>query len=194
LFETEDPSINISNMPHGPDIRENTSERFRVTVSNEQSSHPINRRRLMEAVRLVLGGTKLKSATISLAIVDDETIHDLNRRFLAHDYPTDVLSFVLDEQDGHLEGEIVLSADTAAAEARDVGWAAADEQLLYVIHGTLHLIGLCDGSESESRQMRAAEEFYLRECGVALPSLGPLASEERTASQPAGGQGGTSAR
>jgi probable rRNA maturation factor len=181
-------------MPQGPSTRDNSSERFRVSISNEQSSHPINRRRLMEAVRLVLSGTKLKSATISIAVVDDETIHDLNRRFLAHDYPTDVLSFVLAEKEGHLEGEIVLSADTAAAESLEAGWPAADEQLLYVIHGVLHLVGLRDSSEAEARQMRAAEEFYLRECGVELPAGWQLASDAPAATHPAGGPGGTSAR
>ena len=37
------------------------------------------------------------SATISLAVVDDDTIHELNRRHLDHDWPTDVLSFVLED-------------------------------------------------------------------------------------------------
>ena len=61
-----------------------------------------------------------------------------------HDWPTDVLSFVLDDDDGHLEGEVIISADTAAAAAAEVGWPAAAEQLLYVIHGMLHLVGYRD--------------------------------------------------
>ena len=44
-----------------------------------------------------------------MAVVDDPTIHELNRRFLAHDYPTDVLSFVLEESAEALEGEIIVS-------------------------------------------------------------------------------------
>ena len=40
-------------------------------------------------------------------------MHELNREYLNHDYPTDVLSFVLDRQDDELQGEIIVSADTA---------------------------------------------------------------------------------
>jgi probable rRNA maturation factor len=123
----------------------------------------------VEAARGVLRDSKFTSATISLAVVDDETIHELNRRYLAHDWPTDVLSFVLDERAGHLEGEIVISADTAASSAAEIGWSPAAEQLLYIIHGALHLVGYDDKTAAGADEMRAAEEGYLRRFGHALP-------------------------
>ena len=52
------------------------------------------------AVRSVLGRVAYESATVSVAIVDDPTIHGLNRQYLEHDYPTDVLSFVLEDDGG----------------------------------------------------------------------------------------------
>ena len=94
-----------------------------------------------------MADSNFDSARLSLAVVDDPTIHELNRRHLNHDWPTDVLSFVLEERDGHLEGEVILSADTAAAAATEVGWPAAAEQLLYVIHGMLHLVGYRDKTD-----------------------------------------------
>jgi probable rRNA maturation factor len=77
-----------------------------------------------------------------------------------------VLSFALDERDGHLEGEVVLSADAAAAAAAEGGWPAADEQLLYAIHGMLHLVGHRDDSVAGAAAMREAERRYLSQCGV----------------------------
>jgi len=152
-------------MAHGSAARDISRNGFELSLANQQSVHAVDKGRLLKAARRVLVDSKFDSATISLAVVDDPTIHALNRRFLDHDWPTDVLSFVLDERDGHLNGEVVISADTAAA-ASDGHWTPADEQLLYVIHGMLHLVGLDDQSETDVRKMRAAERYYLRECGV----------------------------
>jgi probable rRNA maturation factor len=153
-------------MQHGSPISHNLSSSFAVSLANEQSAHPVDAARLQAAVRSVLADSRYASAAISVAVVDDATIHELNRRYLEHDWPTDVLSFVFDERDGHLEGEVVISADTAATAAAEAGWSAAEEQLLYVIHGTLHLMGLDDQTADEAAEMRAAEAKYLRRLGV----------------------------
>jgi probable rRNA maturation factor len=107
-----------------------------------------------------------QAASISLVVVDDPTIHDLNRRYLDHDYPTDVLSFPLEDRGDYLEGEVVASADTAAREALNQGCTAADELTLYIIHGLLHLVGYRDKSAEEASRMRAAEKHYLNQAGI----------------------------
>ena len=145
-------------------------ESFRISLANEQATHTVDEGQLIAAARAVLRDSAYSSADISLAIVDDETIHQLNRQYLGHDYPTDVLSFVLDERDGHLEGEVIISADTAASEAAEAGWPAAAEQLLYVTHGSLHLVGYRDKSTADAEQMRAAEKRYLSEFGYRAPA------------------------
>jgi probable rRNA maturation factor len=143
---------------------------FDISLANEQAAHTVDESKLIDAARAVLADSGYSSATISLAVVDDETIHELNRRYLAHDYPTDVLSFVLDDRDGHLNGEVILSADTAAAEAAEIGWPAAAEQVLYVIHGMLHLVGYRDKLPADAARMREAERRYLSHCGIASPT------------------------
>lgn len=140
-----------------------------IEINVLAARHWIDAERLVEAAREVLRGEGIDRAAISLAVVDDPTIHDLNRRHLRHDYATDVLSFVLDDSGGRLEGEVIVSADTAESAAREFGWLAADELLLYVIHGALHLAGH-DDQDSESRnQMRQKETEYLRRLGVERP-------------------------
>jgi probable rRNA maturation factor len=153
-------------MSHGSSISHKHSTGFAVSLANEQSNHQVDAQRLQAAVRAVLADSEFTSAAISVAVVDDATIHELNRRYLEHDWPTDVLSFVLEDRDGHLEGEVVLSAETAAAAAEEAGWSAAEEQLLYVIHGTLHLIGWDDQAEEDAAQMHAAERKYLNKLGI----------------------------
>src|SRR5205823_3325871 len=87
----------------------------------------------------------------------------LNHRYLNHDWPTDVLSFLLEQRESHLEGEVIISADTAAAVAAEIGTTAENEQLLYIVHGMLHLVGYRDKSAAEVQEMRAAEARYLRQ-------------------------------
>jgi probable rRNA maturation factor len=155
-------------MMNRPAKSNDRSGQFQVTVANEQSRHSVDEPRLCDAVRAVLRDSEFASASISIAVVDDATIHELNRRYLEHDWPTDVLSFVLDQQNGHLEGEVIISADTAVSAAEEIGWPAAAEQLLYVIHGTLHLVGYDDKSPRECEAMRSAEATYLRHFGYEL--------------------------
>lgn len=157
-------------MAHGTVAHDRAESGFELSLANEQSAHDVDGRRLMDAARRVLAGSRFTSAKISLAIVDDAAIHALNRQYLQHDWPTDVLSFVLDAAGTHLRGEVVLSAETAARTAAEGGWPPADEQLLYVIHGVLHLVGLDDQSQADTRNMRAAEKYYLEECGIELPA------------------------
>jgi probable rRNA maturation factor len=184
-------------MAHGTPARDASRHGFELSLANQQSAHAVDEGALLAAARRVLTDSKFTSATISLAVVDDATIHTLNRQFLEHDYPTDVLSFVLDTDGAHLNGEVVLSADTAATAAAEEGWPAGHEQMLYVIHGVLHLVGLDDQSEADSRNMRAAERFYLQECGVEVPDgfRGLPTTQESTQEPGAGesGRGGTHA-
>ena len=134
---------------------------IKVEIANEQSVHVCDSDLLRQAVRIVLDGESVDHADVSVAIVDDATIHLLNRKYLQHDYATDVLSFLLSSPGEPLEGEIIVSVETAAREAVRYGWNKDDELLLYLIHGTLHLVGYEDASDDERTDMRAKERRYL---------------------------------
>jgi len=121
--------------------------------------------RLAEAVRAVLQGEGIAAGEISVAVVDAATMHDLNRRHLAHDYPTDVLSFLLERAADSLEGEIIVSADEAALNAPKFGVSPESELLLYAIHGALHLCGYDDLEESAASVMRERERHWLAMLG-----------------------------
>jgi len=105
---------------------------------------------------------------ISLAVIDDPSMHRLNRQHLQHDYPTDVLSFVFEAEDT-LEGEVIVSADTAKRVAIEYEWLAESELLLYFIHGTLHLVGHDDHEDDARQIMRDKESHYLKSIGIQPP-------------------------
>lgn len=127
---------------------------------------PVDEGRLKAAVAGVLEEAAIDDATISLAIVDDPTIHDLNRRYLQHDYATDVLSFVLERTETRLEGEVIVSSETAVSQSRRWGWAGEDELLLYVIHGMLHMVGVADATPEDREEMRRREGKCLANFGL----------------------------
>jgi probable rRNA maturation factor len=112
-----------------------------------------------DAIRLVLRGEGIHNAVISCAIVGDAEIHSLNRRFLQHDYPTDIITFPL--EDSPLEAELVISADTARRQAREYRVTMREECARLAIHGVLHLCGFDDVSENDRQVMKTREEFYL---------------------------------
>jgi probable rRNA maturation factor len=140
---------------------------FEVYVADEQTAIDVDLDRLRAAVESILSDAGIRIAEISLALVDDPTLHRLNREFLKHDYPTDVLSFVLERGEDSLEGEVVVSTDFAARSAAEYGWPPADEVLLYVIHGTLHLVGYDDLKPELEAEMRDRERHYLEQFGLA---------------------------
>ena len=142
---------------------------LKIEIANEQDSLSVDAERLRQAALAVLRDAGVEASELSIAVVDDPTIHDLNRRFLEHDYPTDVLSFLLERDGSRLEGEIVVSADTATREAARLGWPAGDELLLYVVHGTLHLVGYDDVTDELRAEMRAAEKRHLTALGLQPP-------------------------
>ena len=115
-----------------------------IECNNRQTTHLVEESRLIQAAKRILADAQITTGEISLAIVDDPRMHELNRQYLQHDYPTDVLSFILEEDEGFLDGEVIVSADYAAREAAQFGWSTDDELLLYVIHGLLHLVGYDD--------------------------------------------------
>ncbi len=144
----------------------------RVSIACPQEQVPVDRGRMREIVRAVLNGEHISEAEISLAFVDNPTIHQLNKRYLNHDEPTDVLSFPLSEPSAKkLTGELVIGAEVALAEATDRGHDVQAELALYVIHGLLHLCGYHDKSDSSAKEMRERERFYLKILG--MPDISP---------------------
>jgi probable rRNA maturation factor len=142
--------------------------RFRIEVADEQTVLPVAPRRLKQAVRRVLQGEGMTAAVVSIAVVDNAAIRQLNARYLGHDYATDALSFVLEAAEGRVEGQIVVSAETAAARAAEFHWGAEEELLLYVVHAALHLVGYDDTTPAAAARMRRREADYLAQMGVSV--------------------------
>ncbi len=122
---------------------------------------------VQNAVTVAAQARGFASGRIGVMVTDDETIHEINRRHLDHDYPTDVISFTYDRSGATVEGELVVSLCTARRSASELGWDWRYELLLYVVHGTLHICGLEDSSPADRAEMRSQEQAVLERLGIA---------------------------
>lgn len=96
-------------------------------------------------------------------ITNDKELHRLNRQFLNHDYPTDVLSFPSAEQGGEL-GELAISIERAEDQAREYSHAVLDELRVLMLHGMLHLSGM--DHERDRGEMARAERKFRKDLGL----------------------------
>ena len=156
-------------------------DKYTIQIANQQDDVDIDDAFLVRVVDTALTEEGIVGATISVAIVDDDAIAVLNQQYLNHEGPTDVLSFLLECESaaGHegivegasdastttdrlgfgkrIEGEIILSAQTALKTAAEYGWKPESELVLYLVHGLLHLCGYDDLAESDRHLMRRRE-------------------------------------
>ena len=144
----------------------------RTSIATPQEILDIDRKRVRDIVQTVLEGEGQPEAEVSLAFVDNATIHTLNKRYLDHDEPTDVLSFPLsDAKAKRLSGELVIGAEVALAQATQRGHDVQAELALYVIHGLLHLCGHDDIEDDKRAAIRERERHYLKQLGY--PDIAP---------------------
>ncbi|WP_438017581.1 rRNA maturation RNase YbeY [Sorangium sp. So ce315] len=113
----------------------------------------------------------LQGVELSVALVNDEAIHELNRTYRRKDKPTDVLAFPLREENGAtarrrgrrgpidpsawhgLLGDVIVSVDTAARQAAERDRPLLDEITMLLGHGLLHLLGYDHKTDAEEREM-----------------------------------------
>jgi len=122
-----------------------------------------SRREIAEFVRRVLIALRVDDDIhdVSIAIVDDDAMRNLNRQFRKKNKTTDVLTFPADESDadpnakGRPLGDIVISLDQARRQATEQKHSLATEVRYLILHGILHALGY--DHETDNGEMNALE-------------------------------------
>jgi len=126
---------------------------------------------LRKLVKAVCNRFKLSKATVSIAIVDDAQIRELNKQFLNSKSATDCLSFDLSD-DGVPQSpkllELIVNGEMAVRQANLRGHSSEAELALYITHGLLHHLGFDDSTESQARKMHDMEDEILQQLGYGL--------------------------
>lgn len=122
-------------------------------------------------------------AEISLTLVDDATIQELNSKYRGIDAPTDVLSFPQQEKSndepvpaagaGVILGDVIIATETAVRQAQEYGHSLWREIGLLAVHGILHLLGYDHQTQEDLRDMEARQEKFLQQVGLSPAVPGP---------------------
>ncbi len=107
---------------------------------------PIDDEEILSCIESHLAFRKKDSCVIEVNIVGEKKMRTLNRKFMNHDYPTDVLSFPVADfpklSGCDFIGTVVLCNDIIQKQAKKLGKTFAEEFLFYLCHGIDHLIGI----------------------------------------------------
>ena len=112
-----------------------------------------------QIVKNLFSDYNVETALVNLIYVDDKEIHEINKKFLDHDYQTDVITFVLEEDEN--EADIIIGVETALENSKQYNATHESELLRLVAHGVLHLLGYDDHSDEEREAMHELENKYL---------------------------------
>jgi len=138
-----------------------------IDISSSVRRLSISRARIREAAIATLRAERVKDAMLSITFVGRAAISRLNRRYLGHEGPTDVISFAM-RRAGRRDavvGDVYICAEVARANARRQGNSAGEELLRLVIHGTLHVLGRdhpTDAARTTSAMWRRQEKILAR--------------------------------
>lgn len=150
-----------------------------VSIRNRQRKYAVDMAWLKQVAREALALQQVVAAEVCVMIVDDRRIATIHDEWFGDPSATDVITFDLSSTSpaaaGMLQGDIVVSAETAARIARELrcrgrsGWTPRHELAYYVVHGILHLTGYDDRSTGDRRAMRARERAVMQAIGLPAP-------------------------
>jgi len=118
------------------------------------------KRKISQWLKRVVAAEGKKIGNLCSIFVMDETILDINKKYLHHDDYTDIITFD-DSTSDTVSGELYISIDTVRSNAKDYQVDFYNELLRVMVHGVLHLCGHKDKTADEQQEMRAAEDKYL---------------------------------
>lgn len=131
-----------------------------IRVFNNSSFKYLPKSKIIRALKNLLNKEGVSESLINVYYLDDNEIHRINKEFLNHNYPTDVITFPLEECP--LEADIVIGVGVAKTQAKEYNVSLTNEIARLAIHGCLHILGYNDKIPKEKELMTKLENKYLK--------------------------------
>lgn len=122
---------------------------------------PISQKSIRALISRVFKTEKTRLNSLEINLVNDNKIRQINRKYLGHDYSTDIITFPYTNEKKNIEGEILISLDTVKKNANIYSTLYTKELKRVIIHGCLHLAGYKDSTTRQKELIRKKENFYL---------------------------------
>lgn len=122
----------------------------------------IEKKKLHQYVKFITKELNLSLRSLEINFIDSETIKEINKNFLSHDYSTDIITFNYSDAQNIIDGEIFISVDDAKENAKKFKVKFHEEIGRLVAHGILHLIGFDDTTPDQRKKMKNQENQLLK--------------------------------
>jgi len=133
---------------------------MKIDIQNLQNIKKIDKNKIIKCAERVLKAMSEEDGELSLVLVNDMYIRNLNWKYRRMDSATDVLAFPMRDSrglSGAILGDVVISVETAKREARKRKKDIQEELDLYFVHGILHLLGYDDEKPRARKRMKEKE-------------------------------------
>lgn len=148
----------------GQSIDQLTKESLKISLIYYNKFKPSaeEMKQFKEIINFISKTEKKKIGSVNIILCSDEFIRSLNKEYLKHDYETDIITFHDINDDGMLEGELLISTDTVKINSQRYKVSFNNELMRVIVHGVLHLCGYNDMTRTERTLMKKKENFYLK--------------------------------
>jgi probable rRNA maturation factor len=133
-----------------------------ITFFNEDIEFKLkNSTKIKSWLKNIATAEGFKVGALNYVFCSDEYLLNVNREYLNHDFYTDIITFDNSEDSSKIEGDIFVSIDRVADNAKTLRKVYENELMRVLAHGVLHLVGYDDLTDEGEAEMRSKEDFYL---------------------------------
>ena len=135
-------------------------------VHSEDKS--IDKRSIHSLIAKLKSHFKLSISFLTISIIDSKKLREINKKYLNHDYNTDVISFNYSKINNELDGEILISFEKVKTNAKKYGVKYNQELCRIIIHGLLHLLNFDDNNKKNKTIMKQMENKLINKYNFTL--------------------------
>ncbi len=137
------------------------NETASVSVSLKRGAQ-ISRKDVIRLLNFLSIELKVVLADISVSIVSRKILLEINKKFLQHNYETDIITFSYGNSKKRLEGELLISFEDAVENANKYSVEIKNEFIRLIVHGILHLNGYSDADAKSKKTMFKLQETLIK--------------------------------